>query len=85
MTTKHTQKKGKFPKIKKLMINSGGITEDRFIFPRNYLRAIMTYIWHISNLMTSLVLLKTLFLLGCSTLAFHRETQVLEMDGEPRK
>ena len=35
--------------------------------------------------MSSSVLLKTLFLLGCSALAFHRETQVLEMGREPRK
>ena len=79
------QRKVRFPKIGNLMIKSGGIMEDKFIFPRKYLKVIITYIWHVSIFMSSLAFLKILLLLVCSTLAFHRETQVLEMGGEPRK
>ena len=76
----------KFPKNRNLMINSGGIVEERLRFPRKYLRAIMTCAWKVSNLMSSSVLFKTLFLfLGCATLVFYRDIQVLEMGGEPRK
>ena len=83
--TKLTQRKVRFPKIRNLMINRGGIMKDKFIFPRKYLKVIITYIWHGSIFMSSSALLNALFLLGCSTLAFHREMQVLEMDRELRK
>jgi len=68
------------------MKKSGGIMEDKLRFPRKYLRAIMICTWHISIVMSSSIIFNTLFhFLGCATLVFYKDFQVLEMGREPRK
>lgn len=70
----------RLPNIGNLMINESGSMKDSVIFPRKYQKMSTTCVWHVSDLMRTLVIFMTVsaflissFLLVYKILVFHSE------------